>query len=157
MRVVLATDAQFGGFLELAAEVEDWFGAMVEEQGFHDAVRRNIARGSALAAVDRDRLVGGLLFSHHRAPRYEVSWLVVSAARRSEGVGRELLAEAVRRWVRPPGVIGVVTFGADHPGARSRKFYERLGFKRVAVVEPGPDGGSRERFELSLEALPNWA
>lgn len=129
---------------------------MVEEPGFHDALRRNIGRGSALVALDDDRVAGGLLFSHHRAPSYEVSWLVVTAAKRSDGVGRELLAEAFRRWVRPPAVVGVVTFGVDHP-ARSRRFYEDLGFRAVGVVDPGPEGGSRERFEMSLDTLPDWA
>lgn len=157
MRVEAATDAHVDGFLALAAEVEEWFGPMVEEPGFHDALRRHLARRSALVALHDDRPVGGLLFSHHRAPAYEVTWLVVTGARRSEGVGRALLAEAVHRWVQPPGVVGVVTFGADHPGARSRTFYERLGFRPVAVVGPGPEGGSRERFEMRLAGLPDWA
>ena len=41
--IVLATEDDFGAFLELASEVEDLFGPMVDEPGFHDAVRRNIA------------------------------------------------------------------------------------------------------------------
>ncbi len=151
VQVVTATDVHFDGFLDLAAEVEDWFGPMVDDPGFHAAVRRHLARRSALVALDDDRPLGGLLFSPHRAPSHEVTWLVVTGARRSEGVGRALLAEAFRRWVRPPAVVGVVTFGADHPGARSRRFYEHLGFQPVAIVGRGPEGGTRERFELRLD------
>jgi len=154
--VVPAADSHFSDFIALAAGVEDLFGPMVEEPGFHTAVRKNIDRGSALVALD-GAVVGGLLFSHGQAPSYEIGWLVVSSVRRSEGVGRALLAEAFRRWVRPPAVVGVVTFGEDHPGARARRFYEHLGFMRIATVDPGPEGGSRERLEMTLDALPLWA
>jgi GNAT superfamily N-acetyltransferase len=147
----------FQHFLDLAAEVEDWFGPMVDEPGFHEAVRRNIARASALVALDARQAVGALLFSLHRAPVYEIGWLVVTASRCSEGIGGALVALAVREWISFPAVLGVVTFGAGHPGAGSRRFYERLGFEPVGIAEPGPDGRSRERFELPLERLPDWA
>jgi GNAT superfamily N-acetyltransferase len=158
MLVLEATASDFAIFMSLAAEVEDWFGPMVNESGFGNAVTRNIARRSALVVVDdSEQGLGGLLFSRHRAPNYEIGWLVVTAARRSEGIGEALVAEAVWRWVQTPAVVGVVAFGADHPGARSRGFYERLGFEPAEIVEPGPEGGSRQRFELRLERLPAWA
>jgi hypothetical protein len=81
MRVDLASTADFEAFIALAAEVEDWFGPMVSDPGFHDAVRRNIARGSALVAVDAREIVGALLFSVDRAPTYDVRWLVVRRTR----------------------------------------------------------------------------
>jgi len=157
VHVVPAQVADLGNFLLLAAEVEDWFGPMVDEREFHDAVRKNIARGSALLAFDGTDVVGGLLFSRHHAPAYDIGWLVVTAERRSEGIGEALVARAVRDWVRPPAVVGVVTFGGDHPGARSRHFYERLGFEPVRIEDAGPEGGSRERFELRLEHVPVWS
>ena len=148
----------FDGFLGLAAEVEDLFGPLVGEPGFHDAVRRNIARGSALVAVraSASGLVGGLLFSHHRRPRYSIGWLVVASVERSRGVGQALLADAFRRWVRAPCVVDVVTFGEAHPGARARTFYERLGFEPGERVADGPEGGSRQVFRLGLDRLPAW-
>lgn len=158
MRVTSATPSHLDAFVGLAAEVEDWFGPMVDEPGFHRAVAKNIARGSALVAMGPgDTVVGGLLFSAGRAQMHEIGWLVVAAARRSQGIGEALVAEAVRRWARPPAELTVVTFGPDHPGARSRRFYERLGFQPAEVVEPGPEGGSRQRFRLRLDALPSWA
>jgi len=158
IRVVDATAADFDSFLVLAAEVEDWFGPMVDDGGFHKAVANSVARGSALLALgDAGDVVGGLLFSHHDAPKYSIGWLVVRGSMRSRGVGQALLAEAFRRWVRPPGEVSVVTFGNEHPGARSRRFYERLGFQPAEIVEDGPEGGSRQRFRLQVAALPDWA
>jgi GNAT superfamily N-acetyltransferase len=158
VRVVDALMSHFDAFLTLASQVEHWFGPMVEEAGFHRAVAKNIDRGSALVALDEAGQVrGGLLFSHHAAPEYSIGWLVVDETSRSAGVGQILLAEAFRRWVRPPAEVSVVTFGSDHPGARSRRFYERLGFHAVEIVDPGPEGGSRERFCLTIAELPDWS
>ena len=42
MMVRLAEERDFPGFLGLAAQVEHWFGPMVEDAGFHDAVRDHI-------------------------------------------------------------------------------------------------------------------
>lgn len=80
---------------------------------------------------------------------YHVRWLVVAEHGRGKGVGRALMADAVRRFVTDRGVVEVVTFGADHPGASAsgaRAFYERLGFTPAEPAAPGPDGGSRQVY-----------
>ncbi|MEU4514719.1 GNAT family N-acetyltransferase [Nonomuraea wenchangensis] len=122
---------------------------MVEDLGFHDAVREHIRRSTALVASSSEpHLLGGLLFGA-KAPAYHVHWLVVSEQGRGKGVGRALMEDATRRWVRGPGTMEVVTFGADHPGAvvsGARAFYERLGFAPAEAADPGPEGGSRQVF-----------
>ncbi|MFD6280678.1 GNAT family N-acetyltransferase [Streptomyces sp. NPDC060209] len=148
-----AQQRDLAGFLGLAAQVEDWFGPMVEEPGFHSAVDEHIRRGAALVAVSPDSdLVGGLLFGA-KAPAYHVHWLVVSEKARGTGTGRALMADATRRFVRGPGTIEVVTFGADHPGAvpsGARVFYERLGFTPAEAAGPGPEGGSRQVYRRAV-------
>ncbi|CAL9441000.1 hypothetical protein SUDANB9_02237 [Streptomyces sp. enrichment culture] len=161
--VRLAEERDFPGFLGLAAQVEHWFGPMVEDAGFHEAVREHIRRNEALVAVPSDPgtgtgtdLLGGLLFGAGTdAPVHHVHWLVVSQRARAGGVGRELMREALRRWVRGPADVEVVTFGADHPGAAAsgaRAFYERLGFTPAETVAPGPEGGSRQLFRRTVAA-----
>ncbi|MGV9316921.1 GNAT family N-acetyltransferase [Streptomyces sp. NPDC003691] len=149
MIIRLAQDHDLPGFLALAAQVEHWFGAMVEEPGFHRAVNEHIRRSTALVAVSTGPgLLGGLLFDA-KPPVFHVDWLVVSEEGRGQGVGRALMDEASRRFVRGPGTIEVVTFGADHPGAvasGARVFYESLGFTPAEAVEPGPEGGSRQMY-----------
>ncbi|MFE5604145.1 GNAT family N-acetyltransferase [Streptomyces coelicoflavus] len=169
MMVRLAEERDFPGFLGLAGQVEHWFGPMVEEAGFHDAVREHIRRGAALVAVAPDpdtgagpgagagaELLGGLLFGSED-PVHHIHWLVVSQQARTGGVGRELMRDAMRRWVRGPAEVEVVTFGADHPGASAsgaRAFYERLGFTPAETVAPGPEGGSRQRFRRIVTDRP---
>ncbi|MGA4837985.1 GNAT family N-acetyltransferase [Streptomyces sp. G45] len=149
MIVRLAQEQDLSAFLGLAAEVEHWFGPMVEEPGFHAAVREHISGGAALLATTPEgTALGGLLFGAD-APTYHVHWLVVSAAARGRGVGQALMADAEARFVRGPGTMEVITFGADHPGAvasGARVFYERLGFTPGEAAEPGPEGGSRQVY-----------
>ncbi|MEU3523689.1 GNAT family N-acetyltransferase [Streptomyces sp. NPDC038707] len=150
MIIRTARERDVAGFLGLAAQVEHWFGPMVADPGFTRAVRNGIGRGTALVASEEsaDGLLGALLFGA-APPVHHVHWLVVSDGARGRGVGRALLADALRRWVRGPATVEVVTFGADHPGAvtsGARVFYERLGFSAAEPADPGPEGGSRQVY-----------
>ncbi|MEU3661343.1 GNAT family N-acetyltransferase [Streptomyces sp. NPDC032940] len=155
MIVRLAGEHDLPSFLGLAAQVEHWFGPMVNEPGFHSAVEDHIHRSMALIAAEPEpsgQVVGGLLFGV-RAPVHHVHWLVVSERARGSGAGRALMTEAVRRFVRGPGTLELVTFGADHPGAvtsGARVFYERLGFTPAEAAAPGPEGGSRQVYRRAV-------
>src|SRR5262245_6132121 len=95
-----AREPDLPGFLKLAAQVENWFGPMVEDPGFRRAVERHIRFSTALVAGSPEML-GGLLFGG-RAPIHHVSWIVVAERARGKGAGRALMREALRRFVRPP-------------------------------------------------------
>lgn len=159
VRVRTAVEGDVEAILVLAAQVEELFGPMVDELGFHAALTRNVRRGTALVALGAQagRLPGAVLFSTGHAPGYGISWLVVDEAERGSGVGRALVAGAFQRFVHPPATIEVTTFGADHPGAAHRGFYERLGFVPAEAAPDGPEGGSRQVFRLGLEVMPEWA
>ncbi|MFJ9030000.1 GNAT family N-acetyltransferase [Streptomyces sp. NPDC102274] len=153
MIVRLAREQDFPAFLGLAAQVEQWFGPMAGDSGFQSAVDKHIRRSTALVAVSSGSdVLGGLLFGA-KTPIYHVHWLVVSEEERGKGAGRALMAEATRRFVRSPGSIEMVTFGADHPGAvasGARVFYERLGFAPAEAADPGPEGGSRQIYRRAV-------
>jgi hypothetical protein len=59
---------------------------------------------------------------------------------------------------RPGELITVDTFGADVPGGLpARRLYESLGFVAAEHLNPGVEGGSRQRFvrlASSTNALP---
>lgn len=134
-------------WLELAEDVEPLFGPMPD---IRSVIERNIARGSALVVRDEDGYaVGGLLLGGADDER-RISWLAVRVAARRRGIGHALVDEAVRRVGRPC-TLSVVTFGPDVAGGDlARRLYTSLGFRPGPMVAPGPDGGSRQRFERRL-------
>ncbi|MEU7769798.1 GNAT family N-acetyltransferase [Micromonospora taraxaci] len=153
MNVATALPEDLDGFLSLAAEVENWFGPMAADQQFHATVEKNIARGTALVVRADGAVLGGLL-TGGRQPAYRLNWLVVAAAARSHGVGRSLVHHAINHFQRPSRV-DVITFGKDHPAAvegGARAFYERLGFAAGQEAPPGPEGGTRQWYHLTLPA-----
>ncbi|MGW6512961.1 GNAT family N-acetyltransferase, partial [Streptomyces niveus] len=105
MNVRLAYERDLSGFLALAAQVEQWFGPMVDDPGFRAAVASHIRDAKALVAVEEPAaagdgaaeppLLGGLLFGSD-APVFHVHWLVVSERARGRGVGAALMGEALK-------------------------------------------------------------
>ena len=100
MIVRLAREEDTPGFIELAAQVEHWFGPMAAEPGFRSVLARKIRQGTALVATSGDGtgLLGGLLFTA-RPPAYHVRWLVVSEQVRGKGVGQGGSRQVYRKFV----------------------------------------------------------
>ena len=155
MKVQIAIPADIPGWLALASEVEFLFGPMIDQPEFHNALRKNIDRGSAYCVREHDQpagapLMGGLFLSF-RPPTYHIRWMSVAAQYRREGVGTTLLAH-IFDLIKPPAEIYVTTFGADNPeGQPARHFYKKMGFGFFENAPPGPEGGSRETFRKTLK------
>ena len=150
MHVDQATEADIPGWLKLAAEVEFLFGPMISDPGFHDYLRKNIARSTAFCVREDDGspgrpLIGGLGFSS-KPSLYRIGWLSVAEQRRRNGIGQCLL-EHVFGLVKPPAELVVTTFGDDIAAGRpARQFYACMGFHAAEQAPAGPDGGSRQLF-----------
>ena len=159
VRVDTARDQDIPNWLNLASEVECLFGRMVDDPGFHRALRRNIERGTAYCVRENDGasgtpLMGGLLFSP-KPPAYEIGWLAVARKWRRQRVGH-LLVQHVFDLVQPPGALIVTTFGDDiEAGQPARRFYEGLDFEPAELAVPSPEGGSRQIFRRVFQSEPS--
>lgn len=156
MNVVNATLEDLNRWLELAAEVECLFGPMVDDPNFVLALERNIHQNRAFCVREFDgspgcSLLGGLLLSTSNAPSYKIGWLSVSAKARNKGVASALLNH-VLTLVDVPSEIAVTTFGDDVlDGMPARRLYEKFGFIPLEESIPnGPEGGSRQKFQLTI-------
>ncbi|GIP36054.1 GNAT family N-acetyltransferase [Paenibacillus sp. J2TS4] len=156
MKIQLAEQEDFPGWLELASEVEELFGPMVDDPNFIQALEKSINRSSAFCVRENEggpgsRLLGGMLFSSSHAPSYKIGWLAVSTHSRNKGVATALLNH-ILTLVEIPSEISVITFGEDNPGGQpARKFYRKFGFVPTSESVPdGPEGGSRQKFQLFL-------
>jgi ribosomal protein S18 acetylase RimI-like enzyme len=154
VRIAVATVDDIPAWVELAREAEPLFGPMVDDPGFHAALRRCVDRGSAFCVRESDGppgspLVAGLLFSP-KPPVYKLGWLVVTSSCRRQGVGRALAQYAIG-LIRPPAELTVVTFGEDNEaGQPARHFYESLGFCPGEAAPRGPEGGTRQVYRIQF-------
>jgi GNAT superfamily N-acetyltransferase len=153
VRIETAGYRDVRGWLDLAAEVEPLFGAMLDDPGFYRALLVNIERGTAYCVrseegVTGNPLLGGMLFSPAREGRaaYRIGWLAVAEGARRRGIGGRLV-EVACGLVVPPAVLEVVTFGEENEAGRpARRLYERWGFRAMEAAPDGPEGGSRQVF-----------
>ena len=147
--------AHIPSLLDLARTVEHLFGPMISH-GFERVLETNIDREAIVCAVDTtgdtSRAVGGIIFDVRDAPVYRVSWLAVDPEYRGCGIGRMLLCCLLQRVYAPAKVV-VITFGPDiEEGIPARRLYESFGFSAGAMAERGAEGGTRQIFELRVDA-----
>jgi len=138
------TQDDVASWLEIVREVEPLFGPMPD---FESTLLRNISRGTALCVRDATgQVLGGLLM--RAAPHTQITWLAVRSSARRRGVGQALVTEALRRCL-PPCEVLVDTFGQDNiEGFPARRLYESFGFVPRERLPDGPQGSSRQRFQL---------
>ena len=130
MRVDPLTPDMMPSLVKLAREVEPLFeGPMAEDKGFHEFIRRKIARHEALVVCDEkqsDELIGLIAFSHNNNA---ISWFAVFEKHRGRGIGTRLLAQALNE-LDSKKEISVITFREDNEaGNPARKLYQKFGFK----------------------------
>lgn len=154
--VVNATKEDIKEWVKLAFEVEYLFGPMVDDPSFIKALEKNINQGTAFCVRENNglpgsNLLGGVLFSSSNAPCYKIGWLSVSSQSRGKGVATVLLNHILSQ-VQPPSEVSVITFGDDIPdGQAARRLYQKFGFTPSNESVPnGPDGGSRQKFILTI-------
>jgi ribosomal protein S18 acetylase RimI-like enzyme len=149
-RVWVAVDAErhdVPSWLEIVREVESLFGPMPD---FEATLTRNVERRSAICVRDvRGRVLGGALLRD--PPDAQIAWLAVRLSARGQGIGRALVAEALRRYDSATEAT-VDTFGEDNAEGRpARRLYESFGFSAAERLGRGPEGGTRQRFRLRIE------
>jgi GNAT superfamily N-acetyltransferase len=141
-----ACEADLPAWLGLVREVEPLFGDMPD---FEATLRRNMARRSAFAAASGEgEFLGGMLLGGPTPCDRWIRWLAVRSDRRGRGAGAALVERALALFP-PPCSVSLHTFGEDNPGGlAARRLYLRYGFQPREMVEPGPEGGSRQLFVL---------
>ncbi len=131
------TSQDYERWLELAAEVEPLFGAMVSDTGFRVALRETIAQGNALGLEVQDA-IGGIIAIDR--VENEITWLAVGASYRGCGYGDQLVKAALEELAADSDVQ-VQTFAPEvSAGSAARHLYLRNGFVDARRAGPNPAG-----------------
>jgi ribosomal protein S18 acetylase RimI-like enzyme len=110
-----------------------WFGI---EEGLED-LRHCAETQAGVVALAGDAVVGFVTLTRHFPETWEITWMAVHPNRHRRGIGRRLVEAAVERC-REEGAttLLVKTLADTHPSpeyARTRAFYQALGFSRLEV------------------------
>lgn len=153
MRVVQAQLDDLPAWLDLARDVEDYFGhELADDPGYQESVRKNIQRGTAYCVREQDAppgaaLQGALLLSP-RAIKVEINWLAVSPRWRRAGIASALLQHGLNT-ITPPAEIVLITFSESVPNSNpARKLYLRHGFHPAEEGPPNAAGLPTQVFRL---------
>ncbi|NJE47482.1 N-acetyltransferase [Thermococcus sp. GR7] len=125
--------------LQIAKGLPEWF----NEAGLK-AMERDLQRETTFVAVEKDQVLGFITVKPLNEKALEILWMAVKREKREKGIGSELLA-FIEGWALEKGfeVLVVKTSGDlfHKPYDETRKFYEKRGFVRVALIDPYHEWG----------------
>jgi GNAT superfamily N-acetyltransferase len=134
--IVIAPTRDVDASYQIAARLPDYF----TESGLK-ALRADLARGEPYGAFVGGHLVGFTLYKEINPEAVEMAWLAVDREHWSHGVGTKLVTEILRQLAGHYRACEVKTLAAtvSDPGyARTRRFYAKLGFIPLEVIDPYP-------------------
>jgi len=120
----------------LAATLPDYFTA----SGLK-ALAGDLALGELYGAFAGDRLIGFALYKELNPEAVELAWLAVDRGYWSRGAGTQLVKRSLAALPRQYRTCQVKTLAAavaDEGYARTRRFYAKLGFIPLEVIDPYP-------------------
>ena len=126
----------FNAWLEIAAEVEDLFGPMVEIKEFRDAISECIINNNAYCAENSTGETAGIIAINRE--KNEIEWLAVRQKERGKGYSNLLMEKAISEMVSH-GPIYVQTFSGEiEEGKSARSLYFKYGFKDLRPAGKNP-------------------
>lgn len=130
------------GWLLLAMEAEPLFGPMVENIDFFNGLRQALLDGAAFCIrYEENRencgLCGGIIISKENN---SIAWFVVGEKFRNKGMGKKLMAEAMKH-LNHSKPITVNTFeDSVKDGLAARMLYHKFGFRDSGKGANNPAG-----------------
>ncbi|WP_297487625.1 GNAT family N-acetyltransferase [Thermococcus sp.] len=135
----LKSNAERLACLEIAKALPEWF----NEAGLK-AMERDLKSETTFIAVENGRVLGFIAIKHLNEKALEILWMAVRREFRRKGIGTEML-HFTEEWAVKRGfeVLVVKTSGdlSYKPYDETRRFYEKNGFVRVALIDPYPEWG----------------
>ncbi len=133
------TEEERRACLEIAKALPEWF----NEAGLK-AMERDLREEETFIAVEDGQVLGFVTLKPVSDKALEILWMAVKRELRGRGIGSQLLG-FIEGLAREKGfeVLVVKTSGdlSYRPYDETRRFYEKRGFVRVALIDPYPEWG----------------
>ncbi|NJE53891.1 N-acetyltransferase [Thermococcus sp. 21S9] len=123
----------------MARNLPEWF----NEAGLK-AIERDLREETTFVAVEGSDVLGFVTVKPANRKALKILWMAVRRELRGKGIGTELL-HFVEKWAKERDfeLLVVKTSGdlSYKPYDETRRFYERRGFVKIALIEPYPEWG----------------
>ena len=106
-------------------------------------MERDLKSETTFVAVEDNNVFGFITVKPINDKALEILWMAVRREFRGRGIGTEML-RFVEGWAKANFEVLVVKTSGDlsyKPYDETRRFYERRGFVRVALIDPYPEWG----------------
>ncbi|WP_456453693.1 GNAT family N-acetyltransferase [Thermococcus sp.] len=135
----LKTEVERSACIQLARDLRKWF----NEAGIK-AMAGDLREEKTFVAIEGEDVLGFITVKPLNEKALEILWMAVRRELRGKGIGTKLL-EFVEGWARGRGfdLLVVKTSGdlSYRPYNATRRFYERRGFSRIALIDSYPEWG----------------
>ncbi len=133
------TEEEKRACLEIAKALPEWF----NEVGLK-AMERDLREEETFIAVEDGQVLGFVTLKPVSDKALEILWMAIKRQLRGRGIGSQLLG-FIEGLAREKGfeVLVVKTSGdlSYRPYNETRRFYEKRGFVRIALIDPYPEWG----------------
>ncbi len=135
----LQSEREYEECIQLVKDLPEWF----NKAGLK-AMERDLRGEKTFVAVEDSHVLGFVTLKPVSDKALEILWLAVRRELRGKGIGTEML-RFVERWAEERNfeILVVKTSGdlSYKPYDETRRFYEKNGFVRIALIDPYPGWG----------------
>jgi GNAT superfamily N-acetyltransferase len=135
----------------LAVALPDYFNAAGLEH-----MKADLASGELYGAFTENELIGFAVYKELNPRAVELAWLAVRREHWSCGVGTRLVTASLGHLPSRYEACQVKTLAATVPSPgyeRTRRFYVKLGFVPLEIIDPYPGWGPRNPCQLMVLCL----
>jgi ribosomal protein S18 acetylase RimI-like enzyme len=112
--------------------------------------------GFLFGAYDRQELVGFICFKELNEKAVELAWMAVEPEYKGKGVGTSLVNEGLKLLSKKYYICEMKTLSEIDPDpeyAKTRIFYQKLGFIPLETINPYPGWGKGNPCQIFVKIL----
>lgn len=151
MEIEIKKTNEFEKALEIARCLPDFF----TQQGL-DIIKNEMPKHSVWGAYDDGKLVGCVSYKKLNDFSLDMTWLFVAPDFQGKNIGTQLVLQSLEEEGRNYKVCQVKTLAEtveDEGYARTRKFYQKVGFVPIQIVDPYPGWGEENPCQIMVKFL----
>jgi GNAT superfamily N-acetyltransferase len=151
MNIEIKKTTEFEKALEIAKTLPEFF----NEQGLEE-IEKQLPGQAVYGAYDGEKLIGCVSYKKINAKTIDIAWLFILQEYQGQGIGTELVEKTLLLEGENFLVCQVNTLAEtieDEGYAKTRKFYEKLGFVPIEIIHPYSNWGMDNPCQIYVKFL----